>query len=372
MPQSLLTTAVVTILLTTGVPSMADATTTPATTTPAADTSASASADQDDSRGVVAATSAHVDAVGHWGRTEAGLVTVNSGARLAIRFTGHTLRGLFDTSGITNPPQIYVSIDGRPPVRHVVDADQIDFTPTPLAGTTHTAVLTVKDVDEHANRWVPPLRSGLVVTGFRLDAHGHLLGQPPRSGPRIEFYGDSITQGVKALGNVAGPDGSDGTATYSFRAGQQLGARVSQIGFGRQGIIRTGNGNVPPAPESLGWNFQGSPARPFHPDAVVVNQGTNDAQYDSAQFRPAYLGYLRQLRAANPTAWIFAMRPFGGAHGADIAEAVRELADDRVVYVDTTGWLDATDYTDTVHPTVAGHQKAADRLVPLLRDALGC
>jgi hypothetical protein len=42
--------------------------------------------------------------------------------------------------------------------------------------------------------------------------------------------------------------------------------------------------------------------------------------------------------------------------------------------VDTTGWLDrhdTADYTDTVHPTVAGHLKVAQRLVPEIARVTG-
>ena len=76
--------------------------------------------------------------MGHWGHTANAAITVNSGSELTFGFTGHTLHGLFDTSTITVPSQIYVSIDAGPPVFYKVDHDDIDFTPTPLAGFLHT------------------------------------------------------------------------------------------------------------------------------------------------------------------------------------------------------------------------------------------
>jgi lysophospholipase L1-like esterase len=38
-----------------------------------------------------------------------------------------------------------------------------------------------------------------------------------------------------------------------------------------------------------------------------------------------------------------------------------------VHFVDTTGWVDpATDTSDNVHPTDAGHRKIANRLIPII------
>ena len=310
--------------------------------------------------------------MGHWGHTAGAAITVNSGSELTFRFTGHTLTGLFDTSTIEVPSQIYVTIDGSPPTLYKVDHDEIDFTPAVLPGDRHTAKIAVKDVDEYENRWILPLQSGVVLTGLRLGLRARVL--PPIAAPRrprMEFYGDSITEGVAALCNVLGVDCADGTVDYAHLTGEAFHTVFNQVGFGKQGIIQPGHGNVGTAAQSFGWNYQGSPSH-FRPEAVVVNQGTNDSPYGSAEFLPGYVAYLRQIRAADPHAWIFAMRPFGGYHADDIAAAVRQVNDPRVVYVDTTGWLSsaAGDFNGG-HPNVQGHRKAADLLVPVIEAATG-
>ena len=99
---------------------------------------------------------------------------------------------------------------------------------------------------------------------------------------------------------------------------------------------------------------------------VVVNQGTNDSIYPSSQFEPAYRDYIREIRGAYPSAWIFCMRPFGGFHEKDIRAAVNSISDRKIVYVDTTGWLAKADYTDGIHPTAAAHVKAAKKLVKMI------
>jgi lysophospholipase L1-like esterase len=324
--------------------------------------------------GLASAQGAGVDATdpniryeGHWDVGGSRAITVNSGSRIAMRFNGSRLVGLFDVSSITNPPQIYVRIDGGAPARVWVDRPSITLA-SGLAGGVHRVDIVVKDVDERANRWVPPLQSGLTVTGFQLDDGAGLQPLPDRRGPRMEFLGDSITQGVRAVGLQIGPRGSDATKDYAWLLGTAFGADFHQVGFGAQGIVRPGGGQVPPAPAAFGKNFEGSPAPDTPaPQVVVVNQGTNDALngVPATDFQPAYAAYLRQLRAAWPQALIFAIRPLGGYFAAEIAASVDDLDDlddRRILYVDTTGWLQPPDYMDGLHPTVAGHTLVAARL----------
>lgn len=307
--------------------------------------------------------------IGHWDKTRLAeaAVTVNSGSQITSSFTGHSLHGLFATAGITNPAQVYVSVDGQRPVLFTLTSQVENFAPVKLDGDRHKVELVVKDVDERANRWAPPLASAVIFKGFVLDPGAKMLPIPPPPKLKMEFYGDSITQGVRALSMAIGPDGSDATKDYAFLTGTAFGALFNQIGFGRQGIIRTGNGDVPPAPQSFGWNFQGSRADPsFAPEVVTVNQGTNDQAYPSAQFRPAYRDYIVEIRKAYPKATILCMRPFGGFHEEDIRAAVKSLADPRIIYVDTTGWLSSSDYTDGIHPNVGGHIKAVAKLIAFI------
>ena len=312
--------------------------------------------------------------IGHWDKSHLSeqAVTVNSGARILCSFSGHTVRGMFGIKGITAPAEVYVSIDGTLPLFYRADTDIVNFTPVPLKGTRHNLEIDVKDVDERVNRWNPPLESALVFQGLVVDRKAQTLPSPSPGTIRMEFYGDSITQGVRVLSMALGPEGSDGTKDYAFLTARAFGAVHNQIGFGRQGVIREGNGNVPPAAGSFGWNFRDSPAdRSFVPDVVVVNQGTNDASYPAEQFEPAYRAYIEEIRKAYPGAAIFCLRTFGGFHEPDIKAAVESIHDPRIFYIDSTGWLDKEDYTDTVHPNATGHVKAARKLVEAISGLSG-
>jgi len=323
---------------------------------------------------VVRPDDANLRFIGHWDESRASeqAVTVNTGSRILCGFTGHSVHALFGTEGITSPAGIYVSIDGGAPSFYRVDRNEIGFTPTALRGARHRLEIDVKDIDEAPNRWIPPLNSALSFKGLVLDRGAKTLPVAAPGGIKMEFYGDSITQGNALLFSSLRPEASDGTKDYAFLTALAFGAIHNQIGFGRQGVIRDGAGNVPPAPASFGWNYQGSPADPdFIPGVVIVNQGSNDVAFPAERFEPVYRDYIRQIRGAYPQAWILCLRPFGGYHEADVKSAAESLADVRVVYVDTTGWLRASDYTDGVHPTAQGHARAAEKLTEVVTRCTG-
>jgi lysophospholipase L1-like esterase len=84
--------------------------------------------------------------------------------------------------------------------------------------------------------------------------------------------------------------------------------------------------------------------------------------------------FLQTIRTAYPAAQIAALRPFNGAHAADIqaeVSALQAAGDARVFYVDTIGWITpSTDTTDGIHPSAQGHQKVTAQLVPVLKNHL--
>jgi len=112
-------------------------------------------------------------------------------------------------------------------------------------------------------------------------------------------------------------------------------------------------------------------------DKVFVMMGQNN---DATTFVEAtYLTNLNSLKTSHPNATIYAMGVLnalsGGGAGETrttingrIASAVTS-AGARVVYVDTTGWIDPSDAADTadgIHPTYAGHTKIRDAMIAVL------
>jgi lysophospholipase L1-like esterase len=227
------------------------------------------------------------------------------------------------------------------------------------------------------SRWNPPLESALFFTGVEVGEGGELLTPPPPPRMRIEFLGDSITEGILAEGKGERPQFphlTDGRRAYAYQTAERLNAQPRVVGFGRLGITVPGNGGVPVAIDSFLFVYDSVLKDRWSPTAVVINLGTNDGKATAEEFGPKYLEYLQLVRESYGRARIFCMRPFNGAHADEIRQAVvdmRKGMDLRVHYVDTTGWIDPKeDTTDGLHPNIAGHRKAAEKLAAFIRETL--
>ncbi|QNE23357.1 G-D-S-L family lipolytic protein [Kribbella qitaiheensis] len=298
---------------------------------------------------------------GQWAQQPGIAITVNSGSRLSFSFAGERLRLLFDTDGLTVAPHLWISLDDQEPELHLIEQPVIELT---AETGRHTVEVVVKDVNEFVNRWTPPFDCAVVFAGLVLDVNSRLrlVGRP--AGPRLEFYGDSITQGVRALSADPESAGADGSKSYAYLTARAFGATAYQVGFGRQGIARAGNGEVPTGLDSFGWNFAGSPAERVEPPQVVVlNLGVNDETLTAEQ----YGDYLARVRSAYGTAKVVALSPFSGKH-AEAIEAAVKAADDNTIYVATDGWITPDDCTDGLHPSAEGHAKIADKLIEVLKN----
>jgi hypothetical protein len=139
----------------------------------------------------------------------------------------------------------------------------------------HTVELFVKSTTERANRWAatgPSTR--VILTGIETD--GKLAPWIP-SDVNVLVYGDSITEGVLALGGSQSfdTDHNDGSVVYSYTLGRLLGSEIGVIGFGYNALTHAGSGGV--APLGIAWNqlWDGTP-RSFtdpKPDLIVLNEG---------------------------------------------------------------------------------------------------
>jgi len=314
---------------------------------------------------------------GRWDLTKPGkAVTVNSGSHIVAKFMGSGITAKFDVSANTgNIPTVTIKIDDAPVVEKEI-ASSLPLA-SGLAIAEHTLTLFVRGMNENEARWTPPLVAA--TTFLSLEVTGGSIVKSARPNRlKMELLGDSITEGVSL--HSQGPQGqttanwrTDGPRGYASLTAQKMNAEWRQVGFGRQGLTIVGNGGVPKAQDAFNFFYEGVPRDTWQPDLVVINQGTNDSGADSQTFSPLYLGFLGLIRTAYPQAKIAALRPFNGAHAADIQAQVMKRKDDgdgKVFYVDTSGWTTSGDFTDGVHPNEAGSVKVADRLVTALQALL--
>jgi lysophospholipase L1-like esterase len=277
------------------------------------------------------------------------------GAYLKVAFNGTTLKVNLGASN-----NCYVTIDGGPWVKLSNVSGSVSLTPTPLAPGSHVATISAgKDYGYE-----------FVFKGLSLGAGATTL--VPVHPQLVEFVGDSITSGyTDTLADVS---------DYAWIAADSAGAEHTQIaypgialvdGYGLNGD-KTGMEKSYLKLKPLGYATNADwPSSAYTPSVIVINLGTNDTstRVPASAFQTSYTAFLTTLRSRFPDAEIVAMRCFNGTMAAQTQMAVAarvSAGDQKVHYLDTTGWLVAADYNDGTHPSDKGQVKIAGLLTPVL------
>ena len=304
-----------------------------------------------------------------WSVSSESAISANSGSYFRCLFTGNTSILLFDVSRMVAPPtQLYWRIDNSQPTRaEIAEAIELTIPPNNTHGDVpyHYLEVVIKSMTLDANRWLSSGNSTRVIfKGLLLDPSATIAAAIP-SPLNILIFGDSITEGIIANGNyplLPWPDPldtnhHDSTQCWSFRLGALLGAETGIVGFGGQGLVATGAGNVPPFPQTFALLWEGVP-RVFHPlpSLIVINQGTNDHWNPKINITAQMTAALNGLLAAAPGTPIVVLEPFGGFEAANLLAAIAATSDPSAChYVDTTGFYNKTIgcglYDGGLHPT---------------------
>jgi lysophospholipase L1-like esterase len=311
---------------------------------------------------------APVQYYGRWDFTGGKAITVYSGSHVTARFQGTGVSARLDLSRSQNPvTTVTWQVDGGEWKEGDVKATMPLATGLPAG--MHDVVFMARGMEELQNRWNPPVIAALSFVGFDVEG-GALVPTARPNRLKIEFIGDSLTEGVRVVPDGSDPQHTNGRLAYPCLTAMALGAEWRQVGFGHQGVLQAGHGNVPKAADSFNWVYATVPRDSWVADMVVLNQGTNDRDASPTAFSPELARYLGIIRAGYPQAQIFVLRPFGGYRETEVkAETLAKIAagDARMFYVDTTGWLTAADYTEGLHPNIVGHQKVTTMLTAELR-----
>jgi lysophospholipase L1-like esterase len=187
---------------------------------------------------------------------------------------------------------------------------------------------------------------------------------PEEEPPSVTFVGDSWTFG-------SGARGGEG---YVERVAELLGWDVENQGIIGSGYWTRGQGR--PYGERLTTAVAGRPA------LIVVQGSLNDQAVDAGTLAVRALDTLTRLRErAHPDTEILVM---GASHTPATPDPVIDAINEAVggaaeavglTFVDPAreNWTDPADpgvWDDGNHPNDAGHQRIADRLAPILEDAL--
>ena len=312
---------------------------------------------------------------GRWDTTNPAYAEATAtGSYVEFAFSGHSAMACFDIEGNNDPLlHLWLEVDG---VRAEAQIDRYMRVYAPTDGT-HVCRIIFKSTSEVYRRWYRPLQSKVSFIGIDVDTPAEL---PADNRPVIEFVGDSITEGVLTHADYTGggaevfPLGQlnrvyqdDVCSTYAWLTAEALDLRPCFMGYGGVGVSKIGCGDVPPAPLSYPYNFDGSPLTRKNPDIIMINHGANDRKGDEGVYLASYRQLLDVIREHNPEARIVSLAAFCGAHhealGAMIADYNREHGCD-IFFVDSFGWIPE----EPLHPLRDGHRIVADHLIPILKE----
>ncbi|MDX6766118.1 MAG: hypothetical protein SFU85_04960 [Candidatus Methylacidiphilales bacterium] len=227
-----------------------------------------------------------------------------SGAGLRLRFEGNSLTlKLAPGSWPSTNQQYYAIIDGddtNPRVISPLDTETLAHIATGLSPGPHQV-----EIYSLSGAWVAPG----TFSGVLLGPGTTLLSPPVASSRRMEFYGDSITEG----GLMPDQELTNTYRAYAATTARKMGADAHIICKSGLGLVKTNNGGGSSL-EGLYWRSMPNNStasfdfNSWIPQVVVINIMQNDKWLQGStpdqDFIDAYVRFLRLLRAQRPYAHI--------------------------------------------------------------------
>ncbi|MDI6652748.1 hypothetical protein QMA67_07290 [Gluconobacter japonicus] len=298
--------------------------------------------------------------------------SINAGAYFKTTFSGEKCALAFNTYGEADPlTQVSVSVDGLAPKIYPVRGS-IPCAPSSLVATSvHSLRVSLKSTSEGLTRWATTPGTRAELTGISIgDGQSFYV---PKVYPRVLlFYGDSITEGVRTLGETQtyDTDRNDNAVEWSAQVAQRLNAEYGIVGFGGTGLTVSGSGGVPSLPNAWSQIYPGQ-NRSFAscPDAMIENEGTNDGGAAASNVQAAETSFLTVFSTMCPSTKSIVMRPFNRAQWSALQAAAAGMSSRNISLLDTTGFMNTMMGVDSLglHPTA---NNAVNYLAPQVATAV--
>lgn len=256
-------------------------------------------------------------------------------------------------------PYFAYSIDGAEPIRQHITEPTVTLPDT----GRHTVRIIADGMTEGEGKW--DLEKGFALKSVTPAEGGSIVGIKPTE-KVVFFYGDSITEGIRALNMNATSDGNSATNAYSWQCAEALGVTPYLIGYGASGIIMEGSFST--MLNAIDYLSDGRPVDDdVKPDVIVVNHGSNDVGQSRLLFEEQLTVTLNRLREKYPEAPIVYLIPFEQTHSRVIPGVVEKM--ENAYVIETRKW--EITYTDGIHPDAAGAKAAGDQLSAALTAIFG-
>ena len=287
-------------------------------------------------------------------------VTLTDGAHLYFLIeNAASFDATFTVITTGEEPYFAYSIDGAEPIRQHITEPTVTLPDT----GRHTVRIIADGMTEGEGKW--DLEKGFALKSVTPAEGGSIVGIKPTE-KVVFFYGDSITEGIRALNMNATSDGNSATNAYSWQCAEALGVTPYLIGYGASGIIMEGSFST--MLNAIDYLSDGRPVDDdVKPDVIVVNHGSNDVGQNRQLFEEQLTVTLNRLREKYPEAPIVYLIPFEQTHSRVIPGVVEKM--ENAYVIETRKW--EITYTDGIHPDAAGAKAAGDQLAAALTAIFG-
>ena len=308
--------------------------------------------------------------MGRWFEKEIGgvshMVTVTDGSLFYFLTEGATSFDVnFTVITEKETPYFAYSIDGETPVRQLITNKTVALPDD----KPHTVRIIADCMSSGEDKWVG--EKGFALKSVTASEGGVIHGIKPED-KVIFYFGDSITEGINALGN--GSQYNSATNSYSWLCSEALGATHYSVGYSGTGITRgiaegKSFDHFASAVDHLSRDRIVSDG--IKPDVIVINHGCNDVEMstDANLFRSNLLAGIEKLETMYPDTPIYYVVPFDQKWSLKLGIILKNC--ENVTIIQTAGWATADMYTDGIHPSAAGAQVLASKLAVALKEQLG-
>lgn len=286
-------------------------------------------------------------------------VTLNSGAELYFLTSGVSeVKVDFTVLTSISTPYYAVYIDNGEAQRYPITQNTVVL---PDKGR-HAVRIVMDGMTESEGKWDNEI--GYAIKGITSD--GRLRAIRPTN-DIIFYYGDSITEGINALGVGNTGESNSAVNTYSHQNAKELSAIPYIIGYGGSGITKEGSFNTMlNAIDNLSATRKTDDT--VKPDKIVINHGYNDhSNATSDEFKTALKATLTRLTEKYPETPIYYAIPFAQRMASEIREVCVDFAEVRVV---ETSDYDITYSADSIHLAPEGARVAGERLAAAIEKDL--
>lgn len=284
--------------------------------------------------------------------------TVTDGSAAYFKVTGTKYVNIkFVTNTSKGKPYFAYSVDGKSMKRQKINKGKISVG---SEKKTHYVRIVIDSISEKENRWGG--EAGVGIKSIKPVTGSGVISAIEPQNDVIAFYGDSITQGVRALNIALNPSGTSATNSYAWYCAAQLKCVPYYAGYGGSGIVQPGCFNN--LSNVIDKFTAGRKAEAFEADVIVIEHGTNDVYSSDSTFYVQYKNAVKKLHKKHPKAKIVLMIPFTQMHATPIRKAAASCKKYCTV-IETKSWK--LSYTDGLHPNKSGAQKAGKTLAKKIK-----